>query len=368
MLSAASDRVASAIVGCVMHGAGGRIMEVIDFSQVIKEIDQYRHKYLMLGNGFSISLRPDIFTYRSLLDSAKFDSAPHVGDLFKTIGTQDFELVIKHLIDSALVVSIYQPSNTDLISQLKSDAEFVKESLVTAIAKRHPDRPYDIEPEQYKNCRSFLSRFSHIYTLNYDVLLYWALMHSDVDELRLAPDDGFRHPEREEIYVTWQQGQSATIHYLHGALHLFDSGVEVVKYTWSKTDIPIVDQVRMALSENKYPLFVAEGTTESKLDKIMHNAYLHKSLRSLEACSDNSHSCFVVFGHSLADNDEHVLKCIGRGKTKKIFVSVYGDPNNDQNRSIEINARRLIQYRDSINSRYPLDIVFYDAGSAKIWG
>lgn len=346
----------------------GESMDVLDFSQAIKEIDQYNHKYLMLGNGFSISLRPDIFTYGSLLDSANFDKAPHVVDLFKYIGTQDFELVIKHLIDSALVISIYQPNNSELINQLKSDAEIVKDSLVTAIARRHPDRPYDIKPEQYKSCRSFLSRFKHIYTLNYDVLLYWALMHSDVDALRLAPDDGFRHPEREEIYVTWQQGQSATVHYLHGALHLFDSGSEVVKYTWSKADIPIVEQVRMALSENKYPLFVAEGTSESKLYKIMHNAYLHKSLRSLEACADNSNSCFVVFGHSLADNDAHVLKCIGRGKTRKMLVSVYGDPAGAQNREIEVSARRLIQYRAVVNSRYPLDIIFYNAESAKIWG
>ncbi len=343
-------------------------MDVLDFSQAIKEIDQYKHKHLMLGNGFSISLRPDIFTYGSLLDSANFDKAPHIKDLFKNIGTQDFELVIKHLIDSALVVSIYQSKNSELIDQLKSDAEIVKDALVTAIAKRHPDRPYDIKPEHYKSCRSFLSRFNHIYTLNYDVLLYWALMHSDVDELRLAPDDGFRHPEREEIYVTWQQGQSATIHYLHGALHLFDSGAEVVKYTWSKADTPIVEQVRKALSENKYPLFVAEGNTESKLDKIMHNAYLHKSLRSLEACADNSNSCFVVFGHSLADNDAHVLKCIGRGKTRKMLVSVYGDPTSDQNRAIEANSRRLVQYRETVNSRNPLDISFYDAASAKIWG
>lgn len=343
-------------------------MEVLDFSQAIKEIDKYKHKHLILGNGFSISLRPDIFTYGSLLDSANFDKAPHVGDLFKNIGTQDFELVIKHLIDSALVVSIYQPDNSELIGQLKSDAEIVKDALVTAIAKRHPDRPYDIKPEQYKSCRSFLSIFSHIYTLNYDVLLYWALMHSDVDDLKLNPDDGFRHPEREEIYVTWQQSQSATVRYLHGALHLFDSGAEVVKYTWSKADIPIVEQVRTALSENKYPLFVAEGTMESKLDKIMHNAYLHKSLRSLESCAENSNSCFVVFGHSLTDNDEHVLKCIGRGRAGKMLVSVYGDPNSDQNKAIEVSAHRLIQYRDAVNSRYPLDIIFYNAESAKIWG
>ena len=46
-------------------------------------------------------------------------------------------------------------------------------------------------------------------------------MQDDVDELDLLPDDGFRHPEADPNlpYVSWQQSQSATVHYLHGALH-----------------------------------------------------------------------------------------------------------------------------------------------------
>ena len=86
-------------------------------------------------------------------------------------------------------------------------------------------------------------------------------MQDDVDELDLLPDDGFRHPEADPNlpYVSWQQSQSATVHYLHGALHLFDQGTEIIKYTWSKTDKAIVDQIREALDENKYPLFCCGG-------------------------------------------------------------------------------------------------------------
>lgn len=343
-------------------------MDLLSFADAFKKIAHLKHKHLVLGNGFSISLRPDIFTYGSLLESANFDAAPNVKRLFGSLGTQDFELVIKHLMDAATVLRTYRPNDVELIDALAADANLVKDSLVTAIARRHPDRPYDIKESQYKACRRFLGIFNHIYTLNYDVLLYWSLMHTDVDQLDLRADDGFRHPERDEPFVTWQQGQSATIHYLHGALHLFDAGSEVIKYTWSKTDVPIVEQIRSALTENKYPLFVAEGISDSKLDKIMHNAYLHKSLRSLEACADNSNACFCVFGHSLAENDDHILRCIGRGKATKMLVSVYGDPASAMNRQIEQNARRLAQYRDAVNQRYPLEIIFYDAVSANVWG
>jgi hypothetical protein len=149
---------------------------------------------------------------------------------------------------------------------------------------------------------------------------------------------------------------------------LFDSGPEVIKYTWSKTDVPIVEQIRSALNESKYPLFVAEGTTESKLEKIMHSAYLHKALRSLESTAERSKSGFVVFGHSLAENDDHILHCIGRGRMQKLLVSLYGDENNPANQTIKANARRLIEYRATANERYPLEVFFYDAESPQIWG
>ena len=82
-------------------------------------------------------------------------------------------------------------------------------------------------------------------------------MQSEVDSLQINHDDGFRHPEDDpnQPWVSWQQGNQATVSYLHGALHLFDAGSEITKYTWSKTDKPIVEQIRSALDEEKYPHF-----------------------------------------------------------------------------------------------------------------
>ncbi|WP_283843446.1 DUF4917 family protein [Bradyrhizobium barranii] len=118
---------------------------------------------------------------------------------------------------------------------------------------------------------------------------------------------------------------------MHGALHLFDRQTEIIKYTWSKTDTAIVDQIRAALNENKYPLFVAEGTSESKMERIMHSAYLHKALRSFESCCSSSKNAIVIFGHSLAENDSHVLKCISGGGCANLLVGLYGDPTKKEN-------------------------------------
>lgn len=171
------------------------MVKVVSYKAAMAAITSAKKRHLLLGNGFSIALRPDIFTYGSLYDNADFSAAPHVKKLFEALGTQDFEIVIKYLQDAAKVVEVYRPSARTLARSLHRDAAAIKDALVNAIAKRHPDRPFDIENQQYAACRAFLNGFNHIFTLNYDVLLYWTLMQDKVDKLEFRHDDGFRHPE-----------------------------------------------------------------------------------------------------------------------------------------------------------------------------
>jgi hypothetical protein len=208
-------------------------VKIYSFDDALKKLSDAKNKHLLLGNGFSISLKPKIFSYGSLYDNADFSAAPHVHALFNALGTKDFEIVIHYLQNAAKVVEVYRPGLKRLAASLRDDANAIKNALVTAVAKGHPDRPYDVTSKQYAACRGFLRQFEHIFTLNYDVLLYWALMQTEVDRISLTPDDGFRHPEDDPDlpYVSWQQSQSATVHYLHGALHLFDNGDEITKYT-----------------------------------------------------------------------------------------------------------------------------------------
>jgi hypothetical protein len=346
-------------------------MPLLTFEQAMAGIDGAAKRHLLLGNGFSIALKPDIFSYGSLYGNADFTAVPHIPRLFEALGTTDFEIVIRHLQSTATVVEVYRPSLVRLAARLRQDAALIKDALVSAVARRHPDRPYDVTARQYAACRVFLRRFDHIFTLNYDVLLYWALMQNEVDDLPLRPDDGFRHPEDDPDlpYVSWQQAHAATVSYLHGALHLFDRGSEITKYTWSKTDRAIVDQIREALDEDRYPLFVAEGTSDSKLERIMHNAYLHKALRSFEGCCGPAANAIVIYGHSLADNDAHVLRCIASGGARNLLISLYGDPNSPANREAIRNAEALAALRQRRRgTRYSLTVTFYDAASARVWG
>ncbi len=105
--------------------------------------------------------------------------------------------------------------------------------------------------EQYRAWRQFLGHFTgksreakqgHIYSLNYDLLLYWTLMHTrfmepdpanpsvmrPVATEEIDHNDGFLAPENEPDaeYVTWdgEVAHQQSVFYLHGALHLFDYG------------------------------------------------------------------------------------------------------------------------------------------------
>ncbi|MCG8671531.1 MAG: DUF4917 family protein [Pseudomonadales bacterium] len=338
---------------------------MLTFTQAIDQSQKYTKRHALLGNGFSISCRPDIFVYGKLFERADFsDLSPSAKLAFEALDTQDFEKVIKVLRDASAVLTAYKGSPTTLIQQLQKDADGLREVLVQAIASSHPEWPGEIDDAEYKSCRKFLSNFDSVYTLNYDLLLYWAVMHDDDNETKIKSDDGFRTSENDfdSEYVVWEAGTSRgqNIWYLHGALHVFDAGAEIQKYTWINTGQRLIEQIRDALERSYFPLFVAEGTSMEKLDRIMHSEYLAKGKRSFSSIG----GALFIHGHSLAANDEHFLKAIEKGKTRHLYVGLFGDENSSANKAIKARAQLIASNRAKSK---PLDVSFYDSESAHVW-
>lgn len=355
------------------------MVDLLSFDEAIEDSTNYSKRHLLLGNGFSIACRPDIFHYGSLFSRADFSQNPNLSRVFDELGTQDFEIAIRSLEGAAKLTPIYAPEDADASIRMTADAAALKEILLTTIAGNHPDVPGDIPDEQFWSCRRFLSFFlgpnndGQVYTLNYDLLLYWTLMHEGApfdDPIRLATNDGFGNDENDPNadYVVWQGetgAHNAKVHFLHGALHLFDAGNELQKFTWIRTNDRLIDQARAAISDNKFPLFVAEGSSAQKKSKIRHNAYLYQGFKQLTANAKQVRNCFFVHGHSLAMNDDHILSRLGRGRFGKLYISLFGDPRSDGNRQIIAKAKHLAGLRDE---RYPLQLGFYDAQTANVWG
>lgn len=355
-------------------------MQLSKFEEAIENSQQFSKRHLLLGNGFSIACRADIFHYGSLFDQADFSNIPEVISVFDALKTQDFEKAIRALENAAVILPAYSADGSSGAVKMLEHAAILKEVLVETIAGNHPDLPSSIGDGEFSACRRFLSNFlsgdnhGHVFTLNYDLLLYWAIMHDedplDDEVIYLQKNDSFGNDEDEPEadYVVWQgetAAHSANIHYLHGALHLFDAGAELQKYTWIRSGVPLVEQTRKALTTNKFPLFVAEGSTEQKKNRIRHNAYLYQGLKVLTSNANQGRHCFFIFGHSLAKNDDHILKRLGKGTFKKLYIGIFGDLASEGNQEIFARANEIVGMR---SERKPLELAFFDAASANVWG
>lgn len=337
-------------------------MNFLSFEDAVTASKGNRH--LLLGNGFSRALRNDIFAYDALFKQADFSGlSANARKAFEVLSTTDFEIVMRALRDAEKLVALYAAASPNAAAAMAQDAARLRELLATTIAKNHPDRPHDISAASYGACRTFLSRFNgKIYSLNYDLLLYWALMQSEIDP-RVESDDGFRQPEDGPAeYVTWDPAgtDDQRIFYLHGALHLFDAGGTLNKMTWKNTGLALVDQIRTALSRGLFPVFVSEGTSEEKKAKIMHSAYLGRGLRSFP----NIKGTLFTFGFAMSPNDEHWVRLIEKGKLALLAVGLYGDPEAAWNREIVSRAEAIKAARRG----KPIDVIYYQAESAAVWG
>lgn len=340
-------------------------MSVITFQDAIGRSTNESKRYLLLGNGFSTALFRDIFSYNSIREEADFSSHTELASIFDQIGTSDFEKVIRAMENAATIAAAYS-ADQEFVDKIKKDSAKLKQILVQTISARHPETTNQVTEAQKASCSRFLSNFKKIYTLNYDVLLYWVLLHgreSRPDDI----DDGFRLGDEElgVDYRVFDSPHSPTFFFLHGALHLYDSGSQTRKYVWADSGRPLITQVQDAISQNLYPLFVAEGSSDQKLTRINHNGYLSKALRSFESICDMKDADLFIFGHSLNDSDNHILNFIKKGKFKRVFVSIYKGNESDYPADFVSKAQTLKIGRAA---RSPLEIILFDAQSANVWG
>lgn len=335
--------------------------KILTFQECLQISEQATgNRHLMLGNGFSCSLFPNIFNYKALAERI---NSNQVKSLFSVLKTNDFEDVMRR-ITNALVISQLYPEGSELSIKLERDLEELKTTLIDVITQSHPANPQAITEEQYQSCYQFLKHFGkgRKYSFNYDLILYWIYMHFlGNKDMRLSCDDGFRYPQDDISIVQWRIGRerNQNLFYLHGAMHIFNDGIgNYEKYTWINSGQSISGQVRESIDSQKYPVFISEGTTQQKLLRIMENTYLGRAFASLKSIGGS----LFIFGHSLRDEDDHIFNFINEeSKVLKIFISLFGDADSPGNQKI-INKVQgwKIKFKDK-------EYYFYNACSAKVW-
>ncbi len=327
-------------------------MPLLTFEQAVARVEAGGRPALLMGNGFSRALRNDIFNYANLLDQADFGGRDRpLRQLFERLGTFDFESVMKLLESTETVLDTYG-LNDVLLDEVRQDQELLKNALIIAISKTHPERPHDVEPAQFTAARQFLTRFEQVFTVNYDLLLYWARNQGDLPPLGYATDDGFRQHQVWHEYDTHQE-----VHFLHGGLHIFEDDSSVRKLAHARAEVAIIDQVRANLELGKFPLFVAEPTSAKKRSRIQRNPYLNYCYRALRSLKGT----LFILGHSMDRNDSHIFDQIKGSGVSKVLVSIHGDEYSEANTETKANARAFLE--DARRS-----VEFFNADTAAVWG
>ena len=148
-------------------------MDLLTFNQALADSGQLSKCHVLLGNGFSIACRPNIFLYGKLYEQADFSKLSQTAKVaFEALNTQDFERVITALRHTEAILEAYGGAPQSFLDTLQSDGDGLRELLVETIAHSHPAWPGEVTHEEYAACRAFVSNFNTVYTFNYDLLLY----------------------------------------------------------------------------------------------------------------------------------------------------------------------------------------------------
>lgn len=166
--------------------------------------------------------------------------------------------------------------------------------------------------------RTELLNYSFVYSTNYDLLIYWAIMQE--------AGAGFKD-------YFWNEGgfllsnvdvweKCTKVLYLHGGLHLSKlltgQAKKRVAGLSNLLDTFGTDQ------DGSTPLFISEGTSDDKLRSIFSSDYLSFAYNQFLQHEGQ----LVIFGSSLGVGDGHLISAIRHHASRKIAVSVM--PGNGQ--------------------------------------
>ena len=327
-----------------------------------------KSRRLLLGNGFSRSFFGDKFSYRTLFSVIESEKKnERLKRLFDYFGTSNFEAVLTALKDTRFLFEIYGVKSDGPLA----DYERIRDALAEAIVKVHPPKTTAIPLESKKCCLLFLQRFDDdIFTVNYDLLLYWVVVQDNI-----FGDYFFREEDTPPEYCEFVHDGSKSakhVHFLHGALHLFQKDGRTIKKVWGNV-APLVSQIKGEMEMGHYPLVVAEGDAASKLSRIKSVPYLEHAFAKLQ----NSKGQLFTFGFSFSEQDNHIVDLIvNNTDIRFLWIGIRGDFVKKENVRLAGLARDMDERRSKVIEGHKrksksksgsLEVRFYDAEAVELW-
>ncbi len=288
-------------------------MEFTDFDTELADWNQLRTvnpcSGLLLGNGASLAVWKN-FAYDSLFELAQTTrnkplSATELA-LFKSMETENFEPVLSGLkvamrVNAALTISSSSPRNRYFA---------IKEALIHGIRSAHI--PWRLMAQSTISAISQeLSQYATVYSTNYDLLAYWAVMHG-----QQPFDDLFDDEAQFDLHRAGVNSDATRVLYLHGGMHLVKNFDGTARKLQSSESTLLGSFAVNALED--VPLFVCESRSEDKMKIIRGSDYLsfcHSQLAQHQGA-------LCIFGHHLGKQDRHIVEAVIRAKPKSLAISV----------------------------------------------
>ncbi|WP_282068809.1 DUF4917 family protein [Bacillus pumilus] len=282
--------------------------EVYDFKALSEKHPEILDN-LLTGNGFSIEFDSN-FRYGGLYDYLQkkglFDEKEK--KLFRAFDTTNFEQVLNSLFKAQTINKTFD-KNTDYLDE---SYQTIKDLLITSVKEIHPEYAYlDID----KLAWSFNIFKKNIFTTNYDLLSYWALLALR-GKKKIRDGFGYRDDRKLSFQPDTLKKDQFKLFYLHGALHLYVDRGDVIKVTGEI----LMDNITKEYEMGHFPIYVSEGASEKKLAQIKSNNYLSHCYHELL----NSNGGITILGQGLnPDYDKHLIDAIKNSKVKYIAFGVY---------------------------------------------
>lgn len=345
-------------------------MKIENYVDCLTELNgKNRNLSLLMGNGFSMAYDHEIFSYNALQMFILELNDPILDKLFEVVKSKNLEVIMQQLHVLSQLLGVFSSSNDELKTKVVEADAVLRQGLIDAVKALHPEHVFKIPEEKIAACFKFLKPFltstGNIFTTNYDILLYWVLMRSGCrnhndgfgyeleNPEEINPDDFIFSPS-----LTWgSNGGKQNLHYLHGALHLFDNGIDIEKETYNE-DKYLLEHIKERMDNNEYPVFVTAGDGDEKLSQIMHNRYLQHCYQAL--CSiDGS---LITFGFNFGPYDRHIIEAINK-------AAHYGKKSGNKLFSIYIGvySEQDIEYVKTIAGSFKCKVRMFDAKTAPVW-
>lgn len=323
-----------------------------------QEISDLYRDCLLIGNGASIAVHKK-FSYHSLLEEAKKENliTANCTKLFEHFETSDFELILRFIWQAYNVnISLDIEDRTTRRTYLE-----VRSALIESVRSIHPTHE-TVQPH-LRTIAAFSKRFKTIFSMNYDLILYWATLWSNASDVHghffkdCFDTKEFRNDWQEFRNPIRDQREVSLVFYPHGNLYLSKDILE--------NEIKISSQGKYLLEEIlahwesglRTPLFVSEGDTKQKTNSIRGSNYLNTVYR--EALKEKKES-LVIYGWGVWETDSHILDALRHSHLKRIALSTSRDIQGQAyiNRVTAI-IREKIPTVESIH--------FYDRSSSGCW-